>query len=884
MMNTSGSEWRKWDLHIHTTASDGKSNCLEIIQKAKDEGLSVIAITDHHTASNVDKAKKIGKELNISVISGIEFRSEYGSKSVHFIGLFPDSFENIELNSKALQELILNPLGLSETEIIAKGKQIKPTSNDLEAFKEGIFRFQVAFKNASDLIHRYNGLVSVHAGSKENSLDREVKHQGSGIRNTNELYDSLGTLKEELMKSGYIDICEIRKENDSEDFYLNQFNKPSIVASDAHTIEEIGKKYVWIKADTTFEGLRQITYEPKERVRISDNIPEKKNNYLVIDRITINHDDFGIQELPLNPNLNTIIGGKSSGKSILLGAIAKKIGTDRNVKHDKPEYNKYIENNLVPKINVKWKDDLSDSERKIEYFPQTYINSLAANSDDVNKLIEDIVKSDSQKKAEIENYLNKRIANRTNINLEISDYFQLIEKNKEYKEKMVSLGSKNGITKQITELKDELAKIKSKMEVSISETEQLEYQIKQVKLDKNQKQNELLEKEAMALSGFYDLVQLRNIDNDLINIQNDTRETLMSFYKELAEQLRIKWNSKLTELIDSFKNKISALSSDNKEIETNDIFIKCKEYYSKNEYYTNTEQKIKNEQKRLSDIELMENEIDKISKSIRDKKNKIIELHNLYFIMSDEFAQKIQYEEDDVKITCAVHFQPENFKKSMEDHFDKRNSEIQNIVAYKHITDKEYIVFLDSLFDKIINGNIQFKGGSTAQQVIINIFSNPYYEIRYDVVYENDSLSAMSEGKKAFIIMKILLDFNGNGYPILIDQPEDDLDNRTIYDQLVNYLRKKKKQRQIIVVTHNPNIVVGADAEEVICANQHGIGNENGVKFQYITGSLENTKKKDETLTILKRQGIREHVCDILEGGNEAFLKREKIYRIKEFT
>ena len=117
---------------------------------------------------------------------------------------------------------------------------------------------------------------------------------------------------------------------------------------------------------------------------------------------------------------------------------------------------------------------------------------------------------------------------------------------------------------------------------------------------------------------------------------------------------------------------------------------------------------------------------------------------------------------------------------------------------------------------------------------------------------------------------------------ILIDQPEDNLDNRAIYNELVKYVREKKKERQIILVTHNPNIVVGADSEEVIVANQNGKNapNDRGFKFQYVNGSLENTSVRitDDNVPILYRCGIREHVCDILEGGETAFRDRENKY------
>ena len=129
--------------------------------------------------------------------------------------------------------------------------------------------------------------------------------------------------------------------------------------------------------------------------------------------------------------------------------------------------------------------------------------------------------------------------------------------------------------------------------------------------------------------------------------------------------------------------------------------------------------------------------------------------------------------------------------------------------------------------------------------------------------------------------MKLLLEFSDKKCPILIDQPEDSLDNRAIYNELVEYIKKKKTERQIILVTHNSNVVVSADAENVIVANQEGNDSHNrdGMRFQYINGALESTmpNNKSEKI-ILFSQGIREHVCEILEGGRDAFEKREQKY------
>lgn len=158
------------------------------------------------------------------------------------------------------------------------------------------------------------------------------------------------------------------------------------------------------------------------------------------------------------------------------------------------------------------------------------------------------------------------------------------------------------------------------------------------------------------------------------------------------------------------------------------------------------------------------------------------------------------------------------------------------------------------------------------------------YRIDYDIVKGNDSLFNMSEGKKGIVILQLYLSLSKSDYPILIDQPEDNLDNRTVYKELNDYVRDCKKRRQIIMVTHNANLAVNTDAENIIVANQAGEDNKENkeYKFEYVNGSLECTSPYDsEEQGILYQQGIREHVCEILEGGTIAFKNRERKYHIK---
>ena len=103
---------------------------------------------------------------------------------------------------------------------------------------------------------------------------------------------------------------------------------------------------------------------------------------------------------------------------------------------------------------------------------------------------------------------------------------------------------------------------------------------------------------------------------------------------------------------------------------------------------------------------------------------------------------------------------------------------------------------------------------------------------------------------------------------------------------MIPFIKKKKKKRQIIIVTHNANVVLGADAEEIIIANQQGNNAINKqFRFEYRSGSIENNtpvynSKGQIEDGILNGQGIQQHICDVLEGGEKAFELRKKKYHL----
>jgi ABC-type cobalamin/Fe3+-siderophores transport system ATPase subunit len=155
--------------------------------------------------------------------------------------------------------------------------------------------------------------------------------------------------------------------------------------------------------------------------------------------------------------------------------------------------------------------------------------------------------------------------------------------------------------------------------------------------------------------------------------------------------------------------------------------------------------------------------------------------------------------------------------------------------------------------------------------------------IEYNIRYKDDDILDMSPGKRGLVLLQLILHISNATHPILIDQPEDNLDNRTISTELRKFVKAKKLARQMIMVTHDANLVVLTDAENVIVSNQAGeqADRENAeFRFEYVTGALEHTFRQPENQApgVLFSCGIREHVCDILEGGEEAFRKREQRY------
>ena len=771
-----GSEWRRWDLHIHSNASDGVATPEEIIAEARSKKLAVIALTDHHTVKNIDEIKRLGHDAGIVVISGIEFRTEYGSKSVHMIGLFPDSYDGKLLDSKALNELILCPLGLSETEIISKGKSSDPALDDVAAFKAGMFLVQVDFKKAADLVHKYGGLVSVHAGSKENTIE-EMKHNGSSPKNVKHLYNSLGTVKEELL-SKYIDICEIRKENDSENFYHSRFNLPSIIASDAHDKGCIGSKFVWIKADTTFEGLKQICFEPTERVIIQENKPEEKAGYQVIDSIKFKGGIFYPQTLYLNPNLNTIIGGRSTGKSSLLQCIACVIDPTKY----KPE-SKFLEEN-VTNIEIKWQDQEAQQPRDIEYLPQSHMYEIAQDSAKLNNIIVSIIKSkDSQNLLQtfdndISNLnldINQKVAFLFRLHKQFTDLFQIIKER----------GESNSIQIEIKNLESKLEELKSTIDLSPDELQQIEQQ--NVEYAQHIERITSIQNDIKNLEALKD----KSIINDRIIYDFNVLSEIVAIditnsFNELKQQANQEWQTTIDKFISKLELDLQIRQKQCETIVSSDLYKKGLQVINSNKAYKEIQEKIDIEKKKFVEIKDVEAKIEQINTQKDNLMQDVLNLHNDIYTKTDILVSRLETSHNGIDIKPTIKYQLNRLQSFLESRLNLRGYErqeyVQNIID-SYITNKQKV--LSNFIERNLMFQIDYKNGNNAENTVAELLSTNWSEIVFELTYQDDKFKEMSQGKQAFVILKLLLEFSDKKCPILIDQPEDSLDNRAIYSELV---------------------------------------------------------------------------------------------------
>lgn len=149
------------------------------------------------------------------------------------------------------------------------------------------------------------------------------------------------------------------------------------------------------------------------------------------------------------------------------------------------------------------------------------------------------------------------------------------------------------------------------------------------------------------------------------------------------------------------------------------------------------------------------------------------------------------------------------------------------------------------------------------------LFGTDHISVRYEIAYDSIDIQKLSPGTRGIVLLLLYLALDeSDDRPLIIDQPEENLDPKSVFEELVPLFIAAKSKRQVIIVTHNANLVINTDADQIIVA-EAGPHHTGGLPpITYSAGGLENA-------------AIRKAVCDILEGGEAAFRERARRLRVR---
>ena len=980
-----GSIWRRWDLHIHTpgtalndqfsgTAFNNKhgeweehleavwEEYLKAIENQKE--VKVLGVTDYLTITNYSKMKKYkesGRLSNIDLlIPNIEFRLTPPTEKATAINIHllvsPDDSGHEEEIRNALEQLRweygkrnyscipeqLIKLGRAFRE--SQGDSI-PANEDHVALTVGVEQYRVDFNTLREWYKGQswlseNSIVVVDAG----------KDGLSGFRNNGAWagYRQEITRFSQALFAGRPGEREfwlgMRNQEDASTIRNLGGLKPCIHGSDAHSFEQLFKpkedRFCWIKADTTFEGLKQILYEPGSRIYIGPTAPTMHNQTNVIDAVEFeasNHwfDNFS---LPLNSDLVSIVGRKGSGKSALAELIAYAAGswTQGQSEGFMTNASEHLKGML---IRLRWADKTtteakidtnSPSGDKVCYLSQKFVERLCADDRqgaELIKKIEEVIFSyiDHTDKLGASSFSELRALSTRSIQDERDrlggELARLIKEGNLLYEKERTLESKQN---QIQELKIAQEKLQKQLSpLLLSEKHQIHDKLERLRADLAKAQ----QKAAVAKQ------KLQKI-KDIQRFVDDFKGQMEKFYDRIQpvlDEVSIPHSERLL-FRPNFPKDPDMAINDRQKILQDEV----KESYGAEESMEHgTVLWLRAEIERLSQLASKDQVRQQQIKSIQDKIFKInTQIDSLKAevqeIQGPASRRRLVIREEKTKTYHALFENMEREEKVLEQLYRPAVSKVSD--GHLHETDHSFAFTVErevdidnwlergaELFDQRQRRAIPFGGVKEFEQKVRNtlvpawkdgnagriaeamdkfidegfrklssplqkclrasvtvqdvhqwLYEVDHIHLKYGLKYDNVDLKCLSPGEKGMVLLLLYLSVDTTDTrPLIVDQPDDNLDNESIYKFLAEYFKEAKSRRQIILITHNPNLVINADSEQIVVA--HCEMRTNGLpRISYRSGALENNTSE--------ANGIKQQVCRILEGGLEAFQKRQRRY------
>lgn len=861
-----GATWLRADFHLHTNkdkefqySGAPMEYYDQYIAHLVAEKIQIGVITNHNKFDKEEfkELRKKAKKENIWLLPGVELSVNDGSKGIHCLVVFDESS------------------WLGHENYIAQF---------LTSAFEGIHNPENENQRCNYNLEQLLKKLEEHQNSGRDSFV-VLAHAEADCGFFNELEGGRiqQLAQQELFKQFILGVQKIRTYSRI-DTYRQWFASelPAFIeGSDCKTMDAVGRasiqngeeKRTYIKiGDFNFEALKYALIDHKHRV--SDRLNDPSNTY--IKSIQFTGGKLDGKTVSFSPELNNFIGIRGSGKSSIIEILRYTLGI--NLTHSSAD--EQYKNNLIAyilgsggKVIILLHNKKDGKDYRIEKIYGQKTNIYDNITNELKDCSMDAIlgtpiyfgqKDLSNKQEDFESDLLQRLIGA-----------RLREKDSEIRQK------KSRIYEIITELGkiNDLGTLKEETEKIIKDAEQNIAYYKKAGVEQKLKSQTLFEQDSLAINKQKENIQryVEMVDTIITEYEGVFSNAMIG--SELSKDIFADANNILKDIQDTFKS-ISDIRSrinealgkykklivlmDDKRSEMAEEFAKIKReinsdtlnpdtFISLNRVITTSKIKLEEIQKQIAKKRELEQRL----------LTELIELEGLWhsqFLIKKHEIDRINQANSNLTIEIDYKGQRSRF-----------HEEIRNVFRGTNIRETTYQSIEDNFTDfvEIYKDTEKFAQlFPSCKDVFMERFNSTLFELltfrvedKVTIKYKGKTLAQHSLGQRASALIVFLLAQKDNDI-LIIDQPEDDLDNQTIYDEVIKEILKLKGGMQFIFATHNANIPVLGDSECIVACNF-----EDSTKIEINEGTIDTPS-------------IQKSIVNIMEGGKDAFNKRKNIYNI----
>lgn len=989
MMNR-GSEWRRWEPHIHAPGTvinnqfagpNAWHDYLTALEQATPL-IEAIAVTDYYvtdTYEEVLRHKAAGRLPAVKLVfPNVELRLDVATAKGGFVNLHlfvsPEDPQHVEELKRLLSRLQFNVMqdrfDCTRADLIRLGRKADPSiTDDNAALRYGANQFKVNFQKLRDVFTesgwaKKNILIAVAGGATDGTsgvreaADQTIRREIEGFAHV--IFASNPAQREFWLGRGNLTADEIRARYGG--------LKPCLHGSDAHKLDDVaspfGDRFSWIKGGLEFDSLRQACIDPGGRAHVGDEPPASATPSQVISEVRVlNAPWMTTPIIPLNPGLVAIIGARGSGKTALVDMIAA--GCDsisEEAWHAEEWANPSFlvrARSLVGQGKVKVSLaagepstralDGSDangplSYERVRYLSQQFVEELCSSSGLTDGLLREIERvifeahpdhardgalhfsellehraSRHRLARDREAKAVSQISERISTELEkekliaiykaqVAQKKQLVDAYTADRAKLVSAGNEKR-AKRHTELAGAANQVRAKLRQFAGQRQTflaLQDEVKDLRC--NQAPEALRQAQARhAHSGMTpdqwaaflldykgpvdtDLTgYVKWVDGEIAGLKGTAPEagdpntpcfpddtdlgTLPQAVLE-AEMARLEklvsadkeTQRRYTALSGSIATETAALQTLTEKLkDASGAKDRARELQTqREEAYGRAFDALVAEQLVLQELyaPLMAR-LAAASGTLKKLSFSVARVANVEQWTSEA-------EDGLIDLRKAGEFRGKGALLQKANEVLKGAWETGDSAGVIAAMAKFRQLYQKALLEHSpVAPSDQAESRAWLKRFAQWLFSIDHIVIRYGIDYDGVDIRKLSPGTRGIVLLLLYLALDDSDKrPLVIDQPEENLDPKSVFDELVNLFIEAKTHRQVIMVTHNANLVVNTDADQIIIAEAGPHPQGALPPISYRSGGLENSE-------------IRRAVCDILEGGESAFQERARRLRVR---